>query len=273
MLLNFKFCYSYTEGIKVKCGDADVEASLYNNRAAAHWHLKNYRSCLIDSEKALALNPHHTKALVRAAKAAYEIAKYDICIQHCEKYLQVFPKDEEIVKLLDKAKREMKIQAMKKRKQERIDSVNAEKRDAILAAIAERGIRLGKCDREFEVDTTGKYDHMVQMKDGVLLWPCLFFFPEYSITDFVKLCSEYVPLSTQIEQLFPAPWDEKNKYKLETINVYYEGYDHKPHIVSPEKNLGEIIVQEYYEVTAGNCCFYILPRGTVIERNFLEKYI
>lgn len=34
---------SYTEGIGKKCGDAEIEAQLYSNRAAAQFHLKNYR--------------------------------------------------------------------------------------------------------------------------------------------------------------------------------------------------------------------------------------
>lgn len=33
----------YSEGIKVRCGNAEIEASLYNNRSAAHWFLQNYR--------------------------------------------------------------------------------------------------------------------------------------------------------------------------------------------------------------------------------------
>lgn len=48
---NFNFKYkkyrlavlSYTEGIKVKCDNQEIEASLYNNRAAANFFLKNYR--------------------------------------------------------------------------------------------------------------------------------------------------------------------------------------------------------------------------------------
>lgn len=34
---------AYTEGIKIKCGNSDIEATLFNNRAAAHYFLKNYR--------------------------------------------------------------------------------------------------------------------------------------------------------------------------------------------------------------------------------------
>lgn len=35
--------YSYTEGIKLKCQNGDLNAALYNNRSAAQFALKNYR--------------------------------------------------------------------------------------------------------------------------------------------------------------------------------------------------------------------------------------
>lgn len=34
---------NYTEGLKQKCGKADLDAALHLNRAAAHFHLENYR--------------------------------------------------------------------------------------------------------------------------------------------------------------------------------------------------------------------------------------
>uniref|UniRef100_A0A8D8M0U9 Tetratricopeptide repeat protein 4 n=2 Tax=Cacopsylla melanoneura TaxID=428564 RepID=A0A8D8M0U9_9HEMI len=34
---------NYTEGLKIKCSDDDINAQLYNNRAAANFFLKNYR--------------------------------------------------------------------------------------------------------------------------------------------------------------------------------------------------------------------------------------
>ena len=39
---------SYTEGLKVKCGVKEVETALLTNRAAAQFHVANYRSSLID---------------------------------------------------------------------------------------------------------------------------------------------------------------------------------------------------------------------------------
>lgn len=34
---------SYTEGIRIRCKDNELMAQLYNNRAAAHFMLQNYR--------------------------------------------------------------------------------------------------------------------------------------------------------------------------------------------------------------------------------------
>lgn len=43
-LKKYRFAIAnYTEGLKQKCGKAEVDAALYLNRAAAHFYLGNYR--------------------------------------------------------------------------------------------------------------------------------------------------------------------------------------------------------------------------------------
>merc|ERR1719342_1166839 len=58
---------SYTEGLKTKCGVTEVETQLLTNRAAAQFHIGNYRSSLNDCGAALVLTPGHLKAVVRGA--------------------------------------------------------------------------------------------------------------------------------------------------------------------------------------------------------------
>lgn len=257
-----------------------MNASLYNNRAACQWHLKNYRSALFDSEKALSFNPEHVKARLRAAKSALEVAKYDTCIEHCEKLLESQSKDKEIIDLLNTAKRKKMIQERDQRKKEKLDTKNAEQKDGVLKAIIERKIKISKCDDEDDVDLSklepslpGAQDAIVHIKDGILHWPILVLYPEYQMTDFVRACPENVSLVHQLHQLFPAPWDDDNKYGCERINVYFEGYDKMPHIVDTSKNLGDILVTKYFELKAGTPAFFILPRGSLVESRFLESYI
>ncbi|XP_022818661.1 tetratricopeptide repeat protein 4 [Spodoptera litura] len=270
----------YTEGIKQRCNDAEINASLYNNRAASHWHLKNYRSALFDSEKALSFNANHTKARTRAAKAALEVTKYDTCIEHCQKLLEGETKDKEIVELLNTAKKKKQQQERDQRRKERKNEKDSEQKDQVIKAIIQRGIKISKCDDEDDIDLSklepslpGAQDAIVRIEDGVLRWPILLLYPEFQMTDFIRDCPENVQLLSQLEQVFPAPWDEENKYSCSKINVYFEGYDKMPHVIDPSKNLGDLLVTKYYELKAGTPAFFILPRGSVVERRFLESYI
>ncbi|XP_045505369.1 DNA polymerase interacting tetratricopeptide repeat-containing, protein of 47 kDa [Colias croceus] len=269
----------YTEGIKIRSDDPEINASLYNNRAASHWHLKNYRSALFDSEKALTFNSNHDKARLRAAKSAMEIGMYEKCIEHCEKLLEK-SSDIDALNLLNMAKKKKMLKERDERKKERTSKKNKEQKDAIIKAIIERGIKLSNCEDEDDIDLSkleptlpGAHDAIVHIEDGILKWPVLLLYPEYQMTDFIKGCPENVPLASQLEQLFPAPWDEDNKYKISSVNVYFEGSDKMPHVVDARKNLGDLLVSKYFLLKAGTPAFFVLPRGSVVERRFLESYI
>lgn len=256
-----------------------MEASLYNNRAACHWHLKNYRSALSDSEKALSFNPNHQKARLRAAKAALEATQFDKSIEHCTKYLEESPNSKEAIDILNNAKKGRLIAERDQRKKERVDTKKSEQKESVIKAIIERGIRVSNCEDEDDIDLAvleptlpGAHDAMVHIDEGVLKWPVLFLYPEYQMTDFVKGCPENVPLSNQLGQLFPAPWDKENKYSLEKVNVYFEGWDKMAHVVDASWKLGELLLVKYFELKAGTPAFFILPRGSKVEASFLESY-
>ncbi|CAH2986573.1 unnamed protein product [Chilo suppressalis] len=270
----------YTEGIKQKCDNIEINASLYNNRAAAQWHLKNYRSALFDSERALSFNPGHSKARLRAAKSALEVAQYNKCIEHCQKLLDTEPKDKEVIDLLNTAKKKLMFQERDQRKKERSEAKSLEQKEGVIKAIIDRGIKISNCDDEEDIDLSklepslpGAQDSIVHIDNGILKWPVLFLYPEYQMTDFVKACPENVPLLNQLQQLFPAPWDVDNKYTVDRVNVYFEGYDKMPHVIDPKKILGDLLKTKYFELKAGTPAFFILPRGSQIECRFLESYI
>ncbi|CAH3949357.1 DNA polymerase interacting tetratricopeptide repeat-containing, protein of 47 kDa [Pieris brassicae] len=269
----------YTEGIKVRSDNVEINASLYNNRAASHWHLKNYRSALFDSERALVFDPKHSKARLRAAKAALEVAMYDKCVEHCSKLLEK-GENVEITNLLNAANKKKLLKERDTRKKERREKKNEEIKNVIVQTIIERGIKISNCEDEDDIDLSklepclpGAQDSIVHLEKGVLKWPVLLLYPEYQMTDFIKACPENVSLINQLEQLFPAPWDEENKYNSGSINVYFEGWDKMPHVVDPSRNLGDLLTTKYFELKAGTPAFFVLPRGSKVERRFLETYI
>lgn len=263
----------------MKCEDADMNAFLYNNRAAAQFHLKNYRSALADSERALTYKPDHIKARLRAAKCAFEISKYDLCIQHCEKLLETTPNDTDASELIKKAKRKLLMQARDKRKQDKLEQVKVQTKDAVIKAILERGIKIAQCDDDDDLDLAklepsmpGAHAHMVYLEDGKLNWPVLLLYPEVLQTDFIVDCPEDVPLETQLAKVFPTPWDTQNNYSIEKINVYSEGCNKLPQVIDMSMNLGDILKTKYFEVKAGTPAFTIVPRGGPAEKRFLSAY-
>lgn len=252
---------------------------MYNNRAAAHWHLKNYRSALCDSEKALSYSPDHAKARLRAAKSAAEVAKYDICIQYCEKLLESQPTNTEILGLLNNSKTKRTMQQRDQRKNDRLNAKAEQQNNAVIKAIKDRKIRVWKCNNEDDIDLSkldpnlpGSTDAIVHIKDDLLHWSILLLYPEYQMTDLIKGCPENVSLMSQLQQVFPAPWDKDDKYNCNTVNVYYEGRNNLPYIVDVNMNLGDVLVTEGYELKAGTPAFVVVPRGSQSEKRFLGSY-
>ncbi|KAJ8938934.1 hypothetical protein NQ314_011286 [Rhamnusium bicolor] len=86
-------------GIKIKCGNPEIESSLLNNRAAAHYFLKNYRSSLKDCELALKIKPDYDKVLVRAANCCFEMKHYQKSKEYCDKILDKQTDNKDILEL------------------------------------------------------------------------------------------------------------------------------------------------------------------------------
>ncbi|XP_066026422.1 tetratricopeptide repeat protein 28-like [Pocillopora verrucosa] len=59
---------SYSEGLQVNCEDIRLNAKLYSNRAAAHFHLGNYEECLNDATVSVQLEPNLIKAIRKVSQ-------------------------------------------------------------------------------------------------------------------------------------------------------------------------------------------------------------
>ena len=78
---------AYTEGIKCKSKDDLINVQLITNRAAAQFHLGNYRSSFNDCRIATKLKPDHFKAVKRGAICCYHLKRLPDCIKWSEKAL------------------------------------------------------------------------------------------------------------------------------------------------------------------------------------------
>lgn len=271
---------SYTEGIKlisdINCGKNICGATLYSNRAAAHWYLSNFRSCFLDCEKALKIDPTHKKARLRAIKSSAKIRNYRECLKHCNSYLEQHPSEEEIVKLQTEAKKLAAIQERDIRKATILKAKAKESKELALKTILDRGINIGLQPGEtpsisnIESTSPGTWGSSVYYENDQLWWPIAFIYPEVGISDLLKTCSENNVLSSVMEEMFPTPWDSENKYSLETINVYYGGSDAKWYKVNIKSIIKDIVKEKHFIVNEGSLAFLIVVKDSKSESSLLE---
>ncbi|XP_014483032.1 PREDICTED: tetratricopeptide repeat protein 4 [Dinoponera quadriceps] len=285
---NFKYkkyhlaIFSYTEGIKTKCNDKELMAQLYNNRAAAHFMLKNYRSSLNDCKLALNLKHEYPKALNRAATCSFHIRNYGECIELCDRLLHQTPTNREILKLRNDAVIAKGRLERDQRKQAKLEKALDKEGKKLLEAISKRSITIlaRKKQHKLELSDLEHENSNIQRvqldENNRLLWPVLISYPERMQCDLVNKFHEDTPLMEQLIEIFkPLEWDKERKYIIGNVNVYFEGNEEPPviHAVDIRLTLGEILQDERFVVRNGAPMFFILVKSSQVEEHFLRECV
>ncbi|KAK9703568.1 Cns1/TTC4 Wheel domain [Popillia japonica] len=272
---------AYTEGIKVRCGDVDLEASLLNNRSAAHFYLKNYRSCLRDCESALKLNRTYIKVKIRAANCCFQTAQYDKCIELCDTILDSEPGNKDVVKLRQDSVHKKKDKERNSRKKELDFKRRLKEEELLLTEIRNRNINIDSKNNSLSIqDLEVHFPALVENKvhldeENNLVWPVVFLYPEYQTMDFVQSFPENNLLIYYVNEIFsvPAEWDTEKKYTPDKVNVYFENSKlQKVYPVDTQLTLKQILQHEKYLLKAGTPSFIIFSKDSAAEKNFLTKY-
>ncbi|XP_050458502.1 DNA polymerase interacting tetratricopeptide repeat-containing, protein of 47 kDa [Cataglyphis hispanica] len=274
---------SYTEGIRTKCTDNDLMAQLYNNRAAAHFMLQNYRSSLNDCKLALKFKPQYSKALNRAAICNFHIKDYDQCIDLCDQFLDHNPTDKTILKLKSDAIIARERLQRDKRKQVKLEKKLDKEDEKLLEIILRKDINLELTNDKRKLDLKDLEPQVPQIaqsrvhfdEKNKLVWPVMILYPETQQTDFIQNFHEATMLIEQLIELFEEPpeWDVEHHYTVDNINVYFEGKNKcSIHKVDIQLTLDEILRDKRFVVRGGTPAFLIFVKSSEAEKRFLANY-
>uniref|UniRef100_A0A0K8W5J3 Tetratricopeptide repeat protein 4 n=1 Tax=Bactrocera latifrons TaxID=174628 RepID=A0A0K8W5J3_BACLA len=275
--------YSFSEGLKAKCDKPEIKSVLYNNRSAAHYFLKNYRSALIDAQKALEYNAEYAKSRWRAAQCAFNLDKFELCTQLCEELLKRDANHNDARELLKRNKtKKLEIE-----RDQRKEAAEAKKRivsfQRLTEALKTRGIKFDDLKNNKPITEEllrPKFlpleDHPVHLDSDneTLVWPTAFSYPEFLFSDFQQQLSEDVVMEDCINDMFkePLPCDKSHSYRSGNLNIYYEnrkvGCVHK---VDLNKTIKEILNEKGFFVTGGSLLFYVVPKNSQVEREFVNQ--
>lgn len=270
---------SYTEGLKQKCKNGDINAQLYNNRAASNFFLKNYRSCLADCQAAIKIKPGYEKAMIRAAHCYQLLGKYDECIAYCDDILIKDALNKDIVKLRNETSMKKKCAERDKRKENVLDKRAKQKENELIEAIHQRGIKFYGIEgginsmKQLESTFPEVVQRSVHLQDGRLVWPVILLYPEYQTTDFIQEFHEDTTFHDQLSEVFAEipEWDIDKKYTIENIKVYFEDKNEKVYSVPLNKTLGQILGLKSYCVDAGTPAFIIVTKGSPSEDRLISN--
>ncbi len=279
---------SYTEGLRQRSDDTLLETQLLTNRAAAQFHLGNYRSSLLDCRLALSKTPEHVKAVTRAAHCCLQLKRWEEGKKMCDVGLQVNPSDSQ---LLDT--RKLIVAGEKETERNRRRQIAAEKRrrseeQKLLDVITAKGIKVERKGASSDLSledlepthpaAARKKVHFSEAETSKLVWPVLFLYPEHGETDFVEEFGEDDVFDDHLEAMFgseiePAPWDEEKKYLPDKIKLYFEDCNTSKLIeVEKSQSLQSVLSQGGYLVRGGTPALIALVDGSKFQSEFLQKY-
>ncbi|XP_075168489.1 DNA polymerase interacting tpr containing protein of 47kD [Haematobia irritans] len=275
--------YSFSEGLKAKCEKPEVLAVLYNNRSAAQYFLKNYRSSLADAQKALEYKPDYAKARWRAAQCAYELERFDVCTEICEQILENHVDNKDAQNLLKKNKAKKLDIERNKRKEVAQQKKKIQRFQNLVTALEERKIKYDDIKPGVSITEEILRPKLLPLEDfpvhldednKTLMWPAAFCYPEFLYSDYQQQLSEEATMLDVLESLFaePLPMDKNSSYGVDKVNVYYEnrkvGCVHK---VKLDKTIRQILEEKSFFVTGGSLLFYIVPKDSHIEQKFIHE--
>ncbi|NXC26797.1 TTC4 protein, partial [Campylorhamphus procurvoides] len=281
---------AYSEGLRKKCEDPELDTVLLTNRAAAHFHLGNYRSALNDAIQAKKLKPTHLKAIMRGALCHMELRNFSEAIAWCEEGLQIDPREKKLV--------EMRVKADKLKGKELEGTLLETQTDfstpwqgrAVMGIdlLCERNIKLvlEPSNEEEEVsdslaeisldgfhsdNATGAKVHLDP--DGNLNWPVLFLYPEHEQTDFTVAFHENSRFIDHLMVMFAElpPWDLERKYLPSNLELYFEDEEREElYEVNPEHTLLQVLQHERYFVKAGTPTVLVFVKHSPFSKKYFS---
>ncbi|KXJ68246.1 hypothetical protein RP20_CCG004791 [Aedes albopictus] len=271
---------SYTEALSFGVTDSEYRAVLYNNRSAANFFLKNYRSSMLDAQKALELKPDYDKARWRAAQSAGQLDKFDVCIEHCDEILRKDPTNAQALELRKNTLAKKTTKERDARKMAQQERRKQEQLERTIDALKKRAVQFEEPDaltneKRLKPRLAPLEDFMVKADgNGVLHWPTVFCYPQFLSTDFQQQLSEECTMEDVLINLFEQPLelDKEGEYVPHKLNVYYENrLAGKVHKVDIKKAIKDIVREKTFYVYDGTLAFFILPKDTKHETEFLNQ--
>lgn len=274
--------FNYTEGLLQKPENQELRANLHNNRSAAHFFIKNFRSSSEDAKFALKYKSDYPKVKLRLLRCLIEMKRYEEACKVVQEYLSEDPTNIQLIefqklaitKKTEKMRNERKVQMHEKKKRQEFQS--------LVQALLQRRVKFEGV-KDLSADLTPENirpvvapleHHPVSIdQKGTVHWPVMFCYPEHSVSDFQQYLSESETLEECLDNMFTADEEQSHSYKSSRdVSVYFENRSKgEIHQIDLKKTVGDIVSDKQFYVYDGYLLFYVLPKNSKAENDFINQ--
>jgi Cns1/TTC4 Wheel domain len=203
------------------------------------------------------------------ARSRIFLERYKEAVEYCLEGVKLFPDSIVLKSVLTKAREEESKELKRIEDVSTIQAMTKDKKLSVYRNLRQKKVKLGKrihfLPEIVELQIT-------EDADGTLHFPVLLLYDEYMATDFIQDWQQDMTLKDQLTQVFAerAPWDEQGKYRMDTIEVYFEADQTSP--LDPRDKSKDKSTKKYVRCTLDQTLlqvlqhkFHIVPQYPVLK--------
>lgn len=275
---------NYTEGINQKSENQELNANLYNNRSAAQFFLRNYRSSTADARSAIRIKPDYPKAKLRILKCLIELKKFEEACKEVQEFLVSDPMSKDLIDFQKLAIKKKTEKLRDERKQQMAEKKKRQEFQTLVQQLVQRNVKFEEIRKgNLSSDLTPEilkplldpleYHPISLDKHGSIYYPGIFCYPEHQLTDLQQQMHEEMTIRECLDDMFASEDGGTQKYKsAENLNVYYENrLKGKIIKLDQKKAIRDIVSEPDFWINSGYLTFYVIPQGSPAELEFVNQ--
>jgi tetratricopeptide (TPR) repeat protein len=252
-----------------------LEEQLYINRARCNLELsksrrvrfvwyadcaENYRSTTLDSAAALRINPSNIKAHYRSASALLALDKVLEALDVASRGVNIDPDNVALKKLLEQIRSRARVKEAQDRRRLVEQKTKQRERQVLDTALEARRIKLrGSREPPNLEGASIRLSPDPLSPTSLLEFPVMLLYPTHNQSDFIKAWAEKDAITDHLSYILPLPWDDKNEYKLASVDCYMDTNTGGLMKIGKKLTLLEVLSNGKTEIVDGLVRIYVVP--------------